>query len=539
MNNMYDMIIVGGGPAGLSAAIYMARAKYRVLVLEKEKIGGQITITEEIVNYPGVIKTSGKKLTNDMQKQAEHFGVEFKISEVLDVDTTEDIKTVKTSSGEYKAISVLLAIGASPRKAGFTGEEDFAGRGVAYCATCDGEFFTGKPIYVVGGGFAAVEEGMFLTKYATNVEMIVRGDNFSCAQSIVDEVEKEEKINVNFNSEIVSVSGDNCVTTIKVRNKNTDEIKEVKHENGLGVFVFAGYEPNTKWLNEKIELDNGYIITNSNMETSVKGIYGAGDVCIKELRQVVTAVSDGALAATSAEKYVASIHKKLDIPFFDVQQKEIKEEKQEVIIESSSDDKFLSAEIKEQLMPVFEKFENKILITAFTDDSNLGLEMKGFINEFQNLSSKIDCKIDKLSVGDMGSYIEISNVDNKKGSIKFFAMPGGHEFNSFILAMYNVAGPGQEITKEDKERISNINSNLDIKVLMSLTCTMCPDLVVAACKVASINTNVSVSIVDISHHPDMKEKYNVMSVPCMIINDSNINFGKKSITQIIDIIESI
>ena len=164
MQNLYDVIIIGGGPAGLTAGLYLARAKYRTLIVEKEKFGGQITITHEVVNYPGVEHTSGAELTETMRRQAENFGAEFQLAEVEGLDLSGDIKTVKTSQGELKAFGVLLATGASPRMVGFKGEEDFRGRGVAYCATCDGEFFTGKEVFVVGGGFAAAEEAVFLTK---------------------------------------------------------------------------------------------------------------------------------------------------------------------------------------------------------------------------------------------------------------------------------------------------------------------------------------------------------------------------------------
>ena len=188
MDNIYDVIIIGGGPAGLTAAIYLTRARYRVLVLEKETFGGQITITHEVVNYPGVGVCSGKELTDMMYRQAEYFGAEFLIAEATKLSLNEDIKVVHTSKGDYKALGILLATGAHPRTVGFKGEEEFKGRGVAYCATCDGEFFTGKEIFVIGGGFAAAEESIFLTKFASHVTILIRGDDFSCAKSIADEV---------------------------------------------------------------------------------------------------------------------------------------------------------------------------------------------------------------------------------------------------------------------------------------------------------------------------------------------------------------
>ena len=200
MQNLYDVIIIGGGPAGLTAALYLARAKYRTLVLEKEKFGGQITITHEVVNYPGVYKTSGAQLTETMRKQAESFGAEFMLAEVESLDMAGDIKTVKTARGDLKAFGVLLATGAHPRMVGFKGEADFRGRGVAYCATCDGEFFTGKEVFVVGGGFAAAEEAVFLTKYARHVTILVRKDDFSCAQSVADHAKNHPNLTVLYNT---------------------------------------------------------------------------------------------------------------------------------------------------------------------------------------------------------------------------------------------------------------------------------------------------------------------------------------------------
>ena len=192
MDNLYDVIIIGGGPAGLAAAIYLARAKYRVLIVEKERFGGQITITSEVVNFPGVFKTSGKDLTETMRKQAEAFGAEFMLAEATGFDLTGDIKKVITNRGELFCFGILLATGAHPRKIGFKGENEFKGHGVAYCATCDGEFFTGKEVFVIGGGYAAAEESIFLTRYAKHVTIFIRGDDFSCAKSIADMAKNHE-----------------------------------------------------------------------------------------------------------------------------------------------------------------------------------------------------------------------------------------------------------------------------------------------------------------------------------------------------------
>jgi len=207
MERMYDVIIIGGGPAGLAAAVYMARAKYKTLVIEKEKIGGLITITSEVVNYPGVLKTTGKELTEQMRLQAESFGAEFLLAEALESKLDCDIKEVRTDKGTFKSLGVIMAMGAVPRQVGFTGESEYRGRGVAYCATCDGEFFTGLDVFVVGGGFAAAEEAIFLTRYARHVTVLVRGDDFTCAGSIADEVKRHEQITVLYNTAMLEVGG--------------------------------------------------------------------------------------------------------------------------------------------------------------------------------------------------------------------------------------------------------------------------------------------------------------------------------------------
>lgn len=524
MKQLYDVVIVGGGPSGLSAAIYLARAKYKVLVLEKEKFGGQITITHEVVNYPGIFSTSGEELTKNMQKQAEKFGAEFKLDEVVDMDLTKDIKTIKTKTTEYEALGVVLALGANPRKLGFDGEAKFMGRGVAYCATCDGEFFKDMELFVIGGGFAAVEEGIFLTKYASKITMLVREPDFTCAKTVSDQVKNYDKINVLFNTEVLSVDGDVNLNKISYKNNITNEVTN-KELDAFGVFVFAGYEPNTKWLKD-VELDRGYIVTDSNAKTNIDGVYASGDVCIKNLRQVVTAVSDGAIAATSLEKYVEDLHIKLDIPEL-VQNKVESDETQEV-----SSSSFIDDNIKNQLKPLFDKFQNNVLIKAFINNDELGKELSFFVEECSDLSEKISIeKIDSDT-----SYLELFNNSNESTNIKFQGVPGGHEFNSFIVALYNVAGPGKELSNEIKEEISNLNKT-DLKVLISLSCTMCPEVVQASQQIASLNKNVSATMIDINHNKELKDKYNVMSVPALIVNDKDVIFGKKNIEEIINLVK--
>lgn len=232
--NLYDVVIIGGGPAGLSAAIYLTRAKYRVLVLEKEQFGGQITITHEVVNYPGVGKCSGKDLTDTMYLQAEYFGADFLIAEAQGLDLNEDIKIVHTNRGDFKCLGVLLATGAHPKMVGFKGEAEYRGRGVAYCATCDGEFFTGKEVFVIGGGFAAAEESIFLTKFASHVTILIRGEDFSCAEAVAEQARNHEKITVITNTVVEEVKGEHGLNYIRYKNRTTGEITEYHAKEGEG-----------------------------------------------------------------------------------------------------------------------------------------------------------------------------------------------------------------------------------------------------------------------------------------------------------------
>ena len=316
LKNFYDVVVIGGGPAGLTAALYLARARYRVLVVEKDHFGGQITITSEVVNYPGVERTSGTALTDTMRKQAQSFGAEFLLAEVEGLMLNGDVKAVKTSRGELQCFGVLLATGAHPRMVGFKGEEEFRGHGVAYCATCDGEFFTGKEVFVVGGGFVAAEESVFLTKYARHVTILIREEDFTCAKTTAQLARDHEKITILTNTQVEEVAGDSSLTYLRYKNTKTGQVTEYRSAEGetFGVFVFAGYAPATELIRGLAELnEQGYVITDRSQRTDVEGLYAAGDVCVKPLRQVVTAVGEGALAATELEKYAAAMQCKTGI----------------------------------------------------------------------------------------------------------------------------------------------------------------------------------------------------------------------------------
>ena len=315
MDELYDVVIIGGGPAGLTAALYLARAKYRVLVLERAWFGGQIAISHAVENYPGVEKCSGDALAETMRRQAVSFGAELLMAEAVGLETQADVKTVRTDAGNFRCFGILIATGARPRTVGFRGEEAYRGRGVSNCATCDAPFFTGREVFVVGGGYAAAEESIFLTRFASHVTILIRRGDFSCPASLADKARNHGKITVLTNTVLEEVSGENGLRYARYRNTATGETTEYRSPEGksFGVFVLAGYASDTALVRGLAELDEaGGLITDEKRKTSVEGVYGAGDVCAKSLRQVVTATADGALAAASLEQYAAAMHKKIN-----------------------------------------------------------------------------------------------------------------------------------------------------------------------------------------------------------------------------------
>lgn len=304
MENLYDIIIIGGGAAGLTAAIYAGRANLKTLVLEKAAPGGQAAITDEVENYPGVENISGFELAQKMYAQAKKFGARFVTSSIKRIDLNGKIKVIETTKDSFEAKSVIIATGAAPKKAGFVGEEAYIGKGVSYCATCDGFFYKDKEVFVVGGGNSAVQEAIFLTKFAKSVTLLVRKDYLRCSKFLSEKLYSNEKIKVLFNTELIEVSGENKIQKLTLKNNVSGEKIYAQTEDKFGVFVFIGYAPETG-IFESIEKDeSGNIITDENMHTKVEGVFAAGDVRKKILRQIVTAAADGAIAAYEAEKYL-------------------------------------------------------------------------------------------------------------------------------------------------------------------------------------------------------------------------------------------
>lgn len=583
-NDLYDVIVIGGGPAGLTAGLYLARARYRVLILEKDDFGGQITITNEVVNYPGVGRTTGRALTQTMRQQAQDFGAEFLSAEAIGLDVHGDVKTVHTSRGDFKAFGILIATGASPRKLGFEGESEYAGRGVAYCATCDGEFFAGKEVLVVGGGFAAAEESVFLTTYASKVTVLVREQDFTCDAAVAAAAKNNPKIDVRYQVELQGVTaGQGGLREASILNRATGQTETWKPVDGgtFGVFVFAGYVPATDLVRGVVELDDyGYVVTHGYLETSVPGVYAAGDLRAKNLRQVVTATADGAIAAVELERYAKRMSEKTGL----TPQRPVScvYEQSTTKTDAASLDataptptpapatkrnadaaanavrkpgELFSDATRQQLNVVFGRMSRPVTLALELDDTPLSMELRGFIDALVALSGgKLKSTVDDgeyekddtgRAVFDVDSVLPAARpcvrmvVDGEPTGLAFHGVPSGHEFNSFVLGLYNVAGPGQPLGDDLIERAKSIASPLSIMILVSLTCTMCPETVLASQRLASLNPAVRAEAYDVSHFPELKDQYGAMSVPCIVINrggEQTVEFGKKSIPQMLDLI---
>lgn len=312
MNNIYDVVILGAGPAGLAAGLYAGRSCLKTLIIEKGQDGGQIAITDEIENYPGQIVEgeSGPSLIARMSEQAKKFGAE-RVSDVIkSVELEGEVKKLVGAKGEYYGKTVILATGAFPRPIGCKNEGKFVGKGISFCATCDANFFEDFEVFVVGGGDSAVEEAMYLTKFARKVSIIHRRDELRAAKSIQEKAFKNPKMNFIWDTVVEEVDGDELLNKMVLKNVKTGELTtyEADEEDGLfGLFGFIGMIPNSGLFEGIIDMDRGYIKTDDNMHTNIPGVYAAGDIRVKSLRQVVTAAADGAIAAMQAEKYLAEM----------------------------------------------------------------------------------------------------------------------------------------------------------------------------------------------------------------------------------------
>ena len=312
MNNHFNAIVIGAGAAGLTAGIYLSRAKVKTLILNEGTVGGQMVLTHEIANYPGVENISGYELARTMKSQAQKFGCTIKSNiKISSIELDKDVKRIMVNNKDvYTSDAVIIATGGKSRMIGALKENDFKGKGISYCATCDGEFFQDKEIIVVGGGNSALEEAVSLTKYASKVTVVHQFDHFQALEHYIDEAEKNEKINFIMESRIIEFVGDQKLESVKIQHQVTNEFSEIKID---GVFVFAGYVPNTESFEGLIELNTlKEIIVDKDMKTNINGVFAAGDSIQKRYRQVTTAVADGTIAALSAADYINNL-KKIEI----------------------------------------------------------------------------------------------------------------------------------------------------------------------------------------------------------------------------------
>lgn len=560
---VYDAVVVGGGPAGLTAALYLARARYRVLVVERERFGGQITITSEVVNYPGVLSASGAELTDTMRRQAEAFGAEMLLADVESLDLSGDVKVVRTSRGDVCSLAVLLATGASPRSAGFAGEEEFRGHGVAYCATCDGEFFSGREVFVVGGGFAAAEEAVFLTTYASHVTVLVRGDGFTCAKATADAAYANDKITVQTNAQLLAAEGDSVVRRVRWLDRATGEEHEYSSPDGgpVGVFVFVGYAPATALVSGLCELDErGYVVTDDRQMTSADGLFAAGDVCQKRLRQVATAVGEGAATATEMERYLKAARERTGIvPVQPASRARagvgqpaapaaapgasgpVAAAGGAVAGSAASPGSPIDAEMAEQLQAVFARMDAPLALRLHLDGGDVSAELAAYMRALAAQTDKLTVEEADASADDAAElpFVEVVRADGTPSGLAFHGVPGGHEFTSFVLGLYNTAGPGQPVAEADRAAIAAISRPVSLRVLVGLSCTMCPDVVVACQRMAADNPLVTADVYDVNRFPGLRERYSVMSVPCLVVEDGageRVSFGKKGLSEILSLV---
>lgn len=577
VENLYDAVIIGGGPAGLTAAIYLGRACRRVLVVEKDRLGGQIATTANVVNYPGVLAASGAELANTMAKQAANFGAEFLAAEVTELSMDSDVKTVHTSAGDIVCLSVLLATGAAPRKIGFGGENDFEGRGVSYCATCDGALFAGKEVIVIGGGYQAAEEAVFLTKYAKKVTVMMRKGDFSCAASVAKAAWENPKIEVFPNTRVTRITGDTAVRAAVIEDTVTKGRETWRPENEdepFGVFVLAGRKPATGLVRGMAQLDDdGCVIVNEKQETTCPGLFAAGDVCPKNLRQVATAVGQAAATATEMEGFIAQARRKTGLapqakPA--VSPDEISKTlnasasaaavRTEGAANTAGEKPLITPDMAEQAKATLAGMAQPLLLRVSLNDLPVSENVRRFMSEFAQLDS--DGKIKVEYADQPGSSnnqadsstptaaanseaapdlpeIKICFANGEWSRISFHEVPIEHEFTPFLSALSNIAGPGDTISDEARAAIARIDRPLDIKIAAGLDCPRCYKTIIPAIQATCLNGNLRLNVYDIAHFPALQRKHNIMSAPFTILNDGEVLKPGGSVSTMDDLLETL
>ncbi len=534
MSNFYDAVIIGGGPAGLTAAIYLARAGMRTLVLEKGQPGGQLADSFEVANYPGVISVPGREIGETMLRQAESFGAEIRHENAVKLRLRKGDKTVLTDSGEYSCRGVLIAAGARPKSAGFPGEEEFRGRGVSYCAVCDGEFFTGQEIFVVGGGFSAAEESVYLARYASRVTVVIRGEGFKCAPSAAKAALSHPKITVLTRTEIVRAAGDDKLRSVTLRNKDSGEETTISPENGLGIFVYVGYEPESGFLKGQVDMDErGCIITDSGLQTSVSGVFAAGDIRQKTLRQAATAVGDGALAAAELEKYISAVRQDQRNPSGERTAQYDNGMVRRAEQSSRSPQSSVDTEFPPELSEALSRARSPLTLEINPDGRAVSQKLKEFAGALARISGNISVRV---AENPSGQCLPCVRVTGEGGCFTFHGVPAGHELLTFAESLQIASGAGEAVSQETAERLAAIKSPVMIQVLVTASCSRCPELVLAAITAACINPLISADIYDVLLFPALREKYGVMSVPFLIINGEKAGAGRKSLAELTELI---
>lgn len=538
MMEKHQIIIIGGGPAGLTAAIYLRRAGYEVLVLEKEDIGGQIRISNEVVNYPGIPHISGEELSEQMRRQALAFGADIRRETVCSLSLTGKDKVVQTEKQHYEAPVVLYGAGAVPRKLDFPGEKEFAGHGIAYCATCDGELFAGKQIFVVGGGYAAAEEALYLTRYSKPVTMIIREPDFTCAKELAEKVKSCPDITIEYNTQIQRVEGETFVKRIVFHNAKSDTEWEFESQNAIGVFIFAGYLPQTHLVKDQLTCDEqGYLVTDEEKRTNLEGVYGIGDVTKKRLRQLVTAAADGAIAAEAIGvdyplEHMPEVSARVDGKTSYHTPSMRKEEKKA----SPPDSVF--HEIAHQIKEVEQRFEASPICRVTLSRSEVSKNVKKFMEELQDVMPRVQIEYEEATSdrNELVPSIYISSQDGQRAGMYIHGTPGGHEFSTFLSALYQAAGPGKPLMGKLLTQVKSIRTPVRLDVAVTLGCNQCPVLASSAMTIAAYSPMVEVHVINLAEFPEWKDQYQIFSVPFLLVNGEKSYFGKKNTEELIQII---
>ncbi|EHN58698.1 MULTISPECIES: FAD-dependent oxidoreductase [Oenococcus] len=548
--HIYDTIIIGAGPAGLTAGIYAGRAALDTMIIERDQVGGQVTTTSTVWNYPAVADIDGSKLVNLMQKQIDEFRVPIVQDDIQSMDLNQEVKVLHGQQ-DYFARSVIFATGANPKKAGFEGEDKYRGHGVAYCSTCDGELFSGLQIFVVGGGYSAAEEADYLSRFGRHVTILVRGSQFTCASLTAQRAIDNPKIDIQYNTVLKKVSGDTFLKEAELFNRKTGQSTTYHLTDGdetFGVFVFVGTKANSEQIKDVLETDaDGYVLTDARLQTNLPGVFAAGDLLAKPLRQIVTAAADGALAATSAENYVIEQKRQLGIPIKAAKkQRPVSSITQQTTLDSEEEKTPLAPahagtwfpdEIKAQLKALFVRLNQAVTLLVLTDDSAKSRQLLSFTKELSALDPAHLSVQQETSTATADKRLPaLILLDNKKqdSGIRFSGIPTGHELNSIVLAIYNLAGPGQSIDTKLVDQIKALPA-MHLQIGVSLTCHFCPDVVAASQRIAALNPKITAEMIDLQLFPDFRKSKKIMSVPAFMINEGDVTFGSQTLNQIIDL----